>query len=134
MNRAFWQDRQVLVTGHTGFKGGWLALWLNRLGARVSGFAQLPPTSPSLFETADVASALTSVTGDVVDARAGLDQLTKYDPVSADGGPVEGGIAQLVFLVGERRVAFQQRADGFVLNVVVAGHRCASDRTARSRS
>ena len=46
LNRAFWRDRRVLVTGHTGFKGGWLSLWLQALGAKVAGFALPPPTTP----------------------------------------------------------------------------------------
>ena len=50
----FWAGRRVLVTGHTGFKGGWLALWLQRLGAAVTGFAAAPPTSPAMFELARV--------------------------------------------------------------------------------
>lgn len=50
VNPAFWSDRRVLVTGHTGFKGSWLTFWLKRLGARVSGFALAPATQPSLFE------------------------------------------------------------------------------------
>ena len=64
-----WQDRSVLVTGHTGFKGAWLALWLSRLGARVHGFALDPPTSPSLFETTRIAEVLAS------DTRADLADL-----------------------------------------------------------
>lgn len=62
MNASFWQGRSVLVTGHTGFKGGWLALWLHRLGAKVHGYALCPPTDPSLFEVARVASLLASHT------------------------------------------------------------------------
>ena len=46
---AFWRGKRVLVTGHTGFKGSWLTLWLTALGARVAGFALEPDTSPSLF-------------------------------------------------------------------------------------
>src|SRR3984885_12478878 len=56
----FWQGRRVLVTGHTGFKGAWLSLWLHRLGANVHGLALDPPTSPSLFEVAKVSTALAS--------------------------------------------------------------------------
>ena len=52
---AFWRGRRVLLTGHTGFKGAWLALWLQRLGAQVSGLALAPSTQPSLFERARVA-------------------------------------------------------------------------------
>ena len=46
INRDFWTGKQVLVTGHTGFKGSWLALWLASLGAKVAGYALEPPTSP----------------------------------------------------------------------------------------
>jgi CDP-glucose 4,6-dehydratase len=67
---SFWAGRRVLVTGHTGFKGAWLALWLDALGARVTGFSGRPPTSPSLFELARVGSALEDVRGDVRDAAA----------------------------------------------------------------
>ena len=55
---AWFRDKNVLVTGHTGFKGSWLSLWLHRLGARVSGLALDPETTPSLFALANVASAL----------------------------------------------------------------------------
>ena len=50
----FWRDRRVLLTGHTGFKGGWLALWLQSLGSRVSGVSLPAPTNPSLYKVADV--------------------------------------------------------------------------------
>lgn len=60
INPSYWQGRSVLVTGHTGFKGGWLALWLHRLGAKVHGYALDPPTTPSLFEVAEIASLLAS--------------------------------------------------------------------------
>lgn len=67
MNIAFWKDKNVLVTGHTGFKGSWLSIWLQKLGARVVGYAMAPPTKPSLFEIAQVADGMTSITGDVRD-------------------------------------------------------------------
>ncbi len=65
---AFWHGRRVFVTGHTGFKGSWLCLWLEQLGARVTGFALDAPTQPSLFEEAQVAAGLTHIAGDVRDA------------------------------------------------------------------
>ena len=49
INKSFWEDKKVLVTGHTGFKGSWLSLWLNILGAKVSGIALPPDSNPSLF-------------------------------------------------------------------------------------
>ena len=67
---ATWSGRRVFLTGHTGFKGGWLALWLSRLGAEVTGFALPPPTTPSLFAQARVADHLTHVEGDIRDAEA----------------------------------------------------------------
>jgi CDP-glucose 4,6-dehydratase len=65
-----WRGRRVLVTGHTGFKGGWLALWLQRLGAQVTGLALDPPTTPSLFALARVAEVVDDVRVDVRDAQA----------------------------------------------------------------
>jgi len=70
MNPGFWKNKKVLLTGHTGFKGAWLALWLQRLGAVVSGYALAPPSSPSLFELADVGKGMRSLVGDVRDAAA----------------------------------------------------------------
>jgi CDP-glucose 4,6-dehydratase len=66
----FWGDRRVLVTGHTGFKGGWLCIWLRRLGAIVTGYSLPPPTEPSLFDLANVARLVDSRTGDVRDLKA----------------------------------------------------------------
>lgn len=56
MNREFWRNKKVLVTGHTGFKGAWLFLWLHSMGARVSGLSLPPPTTPSLYELANLNS------------------------------------------------------------------------------
>src|SRR3954470_5936242 len=67
MNRAFWQGKRVLVTGHTGFKGGWLSLWLQQLGAEVIGISLPPAGDPNLFTVADVASGMTSIFGDIRD-------------------------------------------------------------------
>jgi CDP-glucose 4,6-dehydratase len=66
----FWRDRRVLLTGHTGFKGAWLALWLQTLGARVTGFSLGVPTRPSLYELARVGEGIQSIEGDVRDHRA----------------------------------------------------------------
>jgi CDP-glucose 4,6-dehydratase len=67
LNRAFWKGRNVLVTGHTGFKGSWLCLWLDTLGAKVTGLALDPPTQPNLFQQAGVASSIRSVLVDIRD-------------------------------------------------------------------
>jgi CDP-glucose 4,6-dehydratase len=67
---AFWKDRRVFVTGHTGFKGGWLSLWLQSSGARLTGYALAPESSPSLFDTARVGEDMVSVIGDIRDPQA----------------------------------------------------------------
>ncbi|MCF6764293.1 CDP-glucose 4,6-dehydratase [Thiotrichales bacterium 19S3-7] len=65
MNKAFWQDKKVLVTGHTGFKGVWLSLWLTQIGAKVYGYALSPNTTPSLFELLDMPSHIDHCIGDI---------------------------------------------------------------------
>lgn len=64
-NLEFYKDKNVLVTGHTGFKGAWLCKMLTKLGANVVGYALTAPTKPSLFELAGIAQDITSVTGDI---------------------------------------------------------------------
>ena len=69
VNPAFWRGRRVFLTGHTGFKGGWLSLWLAELGAEVHGYALAPPTEPNLFTTAGVEKRLAASTlADIRDA------------------------------------------------------------------
>ena len=58
VDASFWRDRRVFLTGHTGFKGGWLSLWLCSMGAKVVGYGLPPNTNPSLFEVADIAREL----------------------------------------------------------------------------
>jgi CDP-glucose 4,6-dehydratase len=67
---SFWKGRRVLVTGHTGFKGAWLTLWLRAMGAEVTGLSDGVPTSPSLFEAAGAAEGIADLRADVRDADA----------------------------------------------------------------
>lgn len=67
---SFWSGKRVFLTGHTGFVGAWLTLWLREMGAQVYGYALAPPTDPSLFVVADVKSALvTDTRGDILDTQ-----------------------------------------------------------------
>ena len=66
---GFWKGKRVFITGHTGFKGSWLCLWLHELGARVTGYALDPPTDPSLFELCNIDKLATSVIDDVRDGQ-----------------------------------------------------------------
>ncbi|HEX2951796.1 MAG TPA: CDP-glucose 4,6-dehydratase [Armatimonadota bacterium] len=70
VNPQFWSGKRVFLTGHTGFKGSWLSLWLQSMGAQVHGFALNPPTDPSLFTEAKVGQEMTSTIGDVRDYQA----------------------------------------------------------------
>jgi CDP-glucose 4,6-dehydratase len=67
MNPGFWCKRKVLLTGHTGFKGSWLSLWFQSLGAQVIGYSLPPPTQPSLYVLAEVEKGMESICGDVLD-------------------------------------------------------------------
>ena len=66
----FWRGKRVLLTGHTGFKGAWMAIWLARLGAQVHGFAKAPDTEPNFFELAGMAQRIDHAMGDLCDAKA----------------------------------------------------------------
>jgi CDP-glucose 4,6-dehydratase len=69
MNREFWCGKSVFLTGHTGFKGGWLALWLSDMGAHVHGYALAPAATPNMFVTANIANRLAASTiADIRDA------------------------------------------------------------------
>lgn len=78
--RDFFAGRRVLVTGHTGFKGSWLAFWLTRLGAAVRGFSLAPPSEPNLFELAGIAGDVDDVRGDIRDLAAVSAALAGFRP------------------------------------------------------
>jgi CDP-glucose 4,6-dehydratase len=70
MDREFWRGKRVFLTGHTGFKGGWLSLWLSSMGAHVTGFSLAPPTEPSLYKAAQIGSRVDNIEGDIRDLDA----------------------------------------------------------------
>ena len=80
IDQDFWQGKRVFLTGHTGFKGSWLSLWLSSLGAEVKGYALSPPTSPSLFNEAKVSSIIDSQIGDIRDQDTLHESVTKFNP------------------------------------------------------
>jgi CDP-glucose 4,6-dehydratase len=80
IDRSFWHNRAVLVTGHTGFKGAWLALWLRSLGARVVGFSKGEVGSPSLFAALRWDSGLINITGNVQDLGALKTVIAQHQP------------------------------------------------------
>ncbi len=109
----FWAGRRVLVTGHTGFKGGWLALWLRELGATVTGFGDPPPTDPALFELARVAE-LASRTCAATCARP-----------AAVGAAVEAARPDVVLHLAAQplvRRAWREPVDAFAVNALGTAH------------
>lgn len=125
LNPAFWAGRRVFLTGHTGFKGGWLALWLRELGAQVSGYALPPACAPVMYEAADVAALCeTSTLADIRDAAALHQALERFAP-------------ELVLHLAAQplvRESYRSPAETYAtnvmgtLNVLEASRRCASVR------
>ncbi|EKD53788.1 MAG: hypothetical protein ACD_60C00153G0008 [uncultured bacterium] len=76
----FWRKKRVFLTGHTGFKGSWLSLWLQALGANVTGYALPPKTEPNLFSLASIDQAVTSVFGDIRNLNFLKETITKAKP------------------------------------------------------
>jgi CDP-glucose 4,6-dehydratase len=112
MSPAFWQGKRVLLTGHTGFKGSWLSLWLQWMGAQVTGYALAPPTNPSLFEMAEVAQGMTSVIGDIRD-------LAKLQAVFAEHQP------EIVIHMAAQplvRYSYQNPVETYATNVMGTVH------------
>ncbi|MBD9356734.1 CDP-glucose 4,6-dehydratase [Methylomonas sp. EbA] len=104
----FWRGKRVFITGHTGFKGGWLALYLHRLGAEIKGYALPAPTTPSLFQVADVASVLQHVEGDIRDLTCVMTEMQIFQP-------------EFVFHLAAQplvRYSYQQPVETYATNVM----------------
>lgn len=80
VSKGFWHGKRVLMTGHTGFKGSWLSLWLQSMGAQVTGYSLNPPTNPSLFEVAEVGKGMVSIIGDIRDLEKLRAAFTEHKP------------------------------------------------------
>jgi len=80
MNEKFWKNKKILITGHTGFKGSWLTIWLKKLGADITGFSKSIPTNPNLFEISNIEAEINSINGDVQDYQFLKETITKVEP------------------------------------------------------
>lgn len=80
MDPNFWKDKKILLTGHTGFKGSWMSLWLQEVGAKVTGYSDSIPTNPSLFEVAEVEKGMNSIIGNVKDLEKLKKVISDYEP------------------------------------------------------
>ena len=80
MNESFWKNKKILITGHTGFKGSWLTIWLKKLGADITGFSKSVPTNPSLFETVNIEKDIKSVVGDIQNYELLKETISKCEP------------------------------------------------------
>lgn len=113
MSAAMWRGTRVFLTGHTGFKGGWLALWLESLGAKVYGYALPPPTDPSLFEAARLERKLSGHTlADLADRHA-------------LAGALQAARPEVVFHLAAQplvRLAYAQPVETYLTNVMGTVH------------
>ncbi|MCK5473594.1 MAG: CDP-glucose 4,6-dehydratase [Planctomycetes bacterium] len=80
ISKKFWKDKTVLITGHTGFKGGWLALWLKQLGAKIYGYSLEPNTKPNLFESAKINRIVSSTINDIRNEKKVFEAVKKCKP------------------------------------------------------
>ncbi|MGB1124356.1 MAG: CDP-glucose 4,6-dehydratase [Phycisphaeraceae bacterium] len=80
MNKAFWNNRSVFLTGHTGFKGTWMSLWLQQMGAKLTGYALAPDTTPSMFEVVQADQGMNSIINDVRDLASVQDAMQAAEP------------------------------------------------------
>lgn len=83
MTGGFWQDKTVFITGHTGFKGGWLSLWLGHLGAKVSGYSLPPASTPNFFEVTGLQELVSSCTNDIRSLESLVQEMQKAQPAIA---------------------------------------------------
>ena len=80
MNNTFWPGKRVFLTGHTGFKGSWLSLWLKKMGAEVKGYSKIPETQPSLFEIANIEKEIETEFSDIRDYERLKKSISNFNP------------------------------------------------------
>ncbi len=111
-NPDFWQGRRVLLTGHTGFKGSWLSLWLQAMGATLRGLSLAPPTEPALFDVARVAEGMDHRIGDIRDFALVQAQMNEFRPEVV----IHMAAQPLV------RLSYQQPVETYATNVMGTLH------------
>lgn len=112
MDANFWKSKKVFLTGHNGFKGSWLSLWLRAMGAEVCGYALEPPTTPSLFELLRLEGEMDSRRGDVRDLATLEAAMREFAP-------------EIVFHLAAQplvRLSYQQPAETYAVNVMGTVH------------
>jgi CDP-glucose 4,6-dehydratase len=80
VNKEFWKGKRILITGHTGFKGSWLCMLLNTLGAEISGYSLEPPTEPNLYKLCNINSFVKSTIADILDFDSLVNKIEKEKP------------------------------------------------------
>jgi CDP-glucose 4,6-dehydratase len=108
MTKSFYKGKKVFITGHTGFKGSWISLWLNMLGAEVTGYALEPPTNPAMFDICHVDRHIKSIIGDVRDRATLKDSIVKVKP-------------EIVFHLAAQpivRLSYEKPVDTYEINVM----------------
>lgn len=121
-NPTFWQGKRVLMTGHTGFKGSWLSIWLQSMGATLRGVALTPPTSPALFEVARVAEGMQHHIADIRDFSAVKAEFDSFKPEIV----IHMAAQPLV------RLSYQQPIETYATNVMGTVHVLEAARQAGS--
>jgi CDP-glucose 4,6-dehydratase len=123
LNRAFWRGCRVFLTGHTGFKGSWLSLWLSRLGAEVVGYALDPPTIPSLYEQAGIATCLDSIRGDIRD----------YDRLKSAIAEFQPEVVLHLAAQSVVRIGYENPIENYATNVMGTVHLLEAVRTLKRK-
>lgn len=111
-NKGFWAGKRVLITGHTGFKGAWLSLWLHRLGAQVGGISLAPDTDPNLFALAQIQNEIAHTICDIRDPKATATAVAHFKP-------------EIVFHLAAQslvRPSYNDPLDTFSTNVMGTAH------------
>ena len=121
-NPTFWQGKRVLLTGHTGFKGSWLSLWLQSMGAVIRGVALEAPTEPALFNVAQVADGMDHQIADIRDYEAIQELMTEFQPEIV----IHMAAQPLV------RLSYQQPIETYATNVMGTVHVLEAARQAGS--